>query len=175
MHDYDFELCFDLPDTEQDPGEFVESLYVHNCNDALIGIGRPGRIALAFTRTSVSAQEAIFSAISDVQNSVPGAVLREAEPDLVGLTDMARILGFSRQNMRKLVITNSPGFPLPVHEGKPSIWHLAKVLTWLKVNKNYPIDDALLEVAKTNMQLNLIKEISEIEPSFRKEVQILLA
>ncbi len=99
---------------------------------ALVGIGQNGRIALDFIRESRSAFEAISTAISDVKNVIPDARLIEASPDLVGLTDVAEILGFSRQYMRKLTLVSGAEFPAPVHEGKSSIWHLAQVLMWLK-------------------------------------------
>jgi hypothetical protein len=40
----------------------------------------------------------------------PGAELVEASPDFVGLTDVADLVGCSRQNIRKLMLTHSaPG------------------------------------------------------------------
>jgi hypothetical protein len=33
--------------------------------------------------------------------AIPGAMLAEAAPDFVGLTDVAELTGMSRQNMRK--------------------------------------------------------------------------
>jgi hypothetical protein len=47
--------------------------------------------------------QALLSALSDVQRVMPDAKLVEASPDLVGLTDIANLLGFSRQYMRKLL------------------------------------------------------------------------
>ena len=38
--------------------------------------------------------------------TAPGATLTEADPDLVGLTDVADILGCTRQNMRRLMVTD---------------------------------------------------------------------
>lgn len=52
----------------------------------------------------------------------------EAGPDYVGLTEIAELLGISRQAMRKIMATNIEAFPLPVHEGNPSIWHLKNKL-----------------------------------------------
>ena len=124
MGQYDFTLKFALAQQDADPEAFVEQLLAEGCDDALIGIGQYGRIALNFTREATSAGEAVLSALSDVQRIIPAARLVEAAPDFVGLTDIANILGFSRQNMRKLVIKSGPNFPLPVHDGKPAIWHI---------------------------------------------------
>ncbi len=69
------------------------------CDDALVGVGQPGRIALDFTREARSASEAVLSAIKDVQRAIPGARLIEAGPDYVGLTEVAEMVGVTRQNI----------------------------------------------------------------------------
>jgi hypothetical protein len=167
MKEYEFRLKFSLQDASIDPEVYVEQLGVGGCDDALVGIGQNGRIALDFMRESRSAFEAISTAISDVKNVIPDARLIEASPDLVGLTDVAEILGFSRQYMRKLTLVRGAEFPAPVHEGKSSIWHLAQVLMWLKKNKTYQIENTLLEIAQTNMQVNVEKELASIKPGMR--------
>ena len=60
----------------------------------------------------------------------------EVAPDLVGLTDVADIVGVSRQNMRKLMLAHPGSFPAPVHEGSASIWHL-RTLAWLQAKGSY--------------------------------------
>jgi hypothetical protein len=54
-------------------------------------------------------------------------------------------------------------FPLPVHEGKPAIWHLSIVLSWFEDNKTREFDTALMEIAHVNMQCNLIKEVAGLD------------
>ena len=162
MNDYEFTLRFSLPGSKQDPGSFVDKLALAGCEDALVGIGQNGRIALEFTRSATSALEAIASALRDIRQAIPEARLVEAAPDFVGLTDMAEIAGFSRQNMRKLMISGLSSFPLAVHEGNPAVWHLAQFLQWLKEAKKLDVDDRLLEIAKTTMQVNIAKEVREL-------------
>jgi len=173
MKEYEFILKFSLPDNEADPEIFIEKLEDAGCDDALIGGGCSGRIALDFTRISSSALEAVLSAIRDVKRAIPGAGLIEATPDLVGLTDVADILGFSRQYMRKLMLKN-PDFPPPLHEGSPSIWHLAKILQWMAQKNKYPIEETLLDIATINMQFNITKDMQDIEPAFQANIQALL-
>ena len=158
MREYEFTLKFRLPDASADPGQFVDALAEAGCDDALVGIGQQGRIALDFAREAATAFEAIVSAVQDVKLAIPGAELIEASPDFVGLTDVAEIAGFTRQNMRKLMISNVATFPVAVHEGTPSLWHLASVLTWLREHQKRDVDMALLDVARTNMTLNIAKE-----------------
>jgi hypothetical protein len=76
-----------------------------------------GRIALNFIREAASAKEAIISTLTDVKRVIPHARLLEVTPDFVGLSDVAELLGVSRQNMRKLMVTHPLSFPAPLHEG----------------------------------------------------------
>ena len=175
MKEYEFTLKFVLNDASVDPAIYIEPLGAQGCDDALVGIGQNGRIVMTFIREASSAYEAISSAIRDVKCVIPDARLIEATPDLVGLTDVAELLGFTRQNMRKLMLGSGGTFPAPVHDGKPAIWHLSKVLNWLKERNKYQIDDALLEVSNTNMQFNIVKEINEVDPVLQDTMRTLIA
>jgi predicted DNA-binding transcriptional regulator AlpA len=171
---YDFTLKFSLDSEATHPERFVEPLAEAGCDDALIGIGQEGRIAFNFTREATSAFDAIASAIRDVKKVIPTAKLIEATPDFVGLTDVAELLGVSRQYMRKLMMSDST-FPYPVHEGKPALWHLATILQWLKSCKAYPIKDDLIEIAETNRQFNITKELVNMELSQHDNIRALIA
>ena len=175
MTEFDFVLKFDLPDPKSDPDKFVGALYDSGCDDATIGIGQHGRIALNFTREAVTALDAVASAIADVRRAIPGARLVEATPDLVGLTDIAEILGCSRQNIRKLVTGNKSIFPSPVHEGSSSIWHLAKVLPWFIAKGSYKIEENLIEISGANMQVNIARQMQDLEPGFHQNIKALMA
>ena len=174
MGQYNFTLRFALGEHDADPNLYVDKLLAEGCDDALIGLGRHGRIALEFTREAPSADEAILSALVDIQRAIPNAKLVEATPDLVGLTDIANLLGFSRQYMRKLVVEKGAGFPLPVHEGKPAIWHLSTVLSWFADSKARKFDTALMEIARVNMQCNLIKEVAGLDRSMSDRFKALI-
>ena len=141
----------------------------------MIGIGQPGRIAFDFTRAADSAFDAISSAFADVKRVVPDAKLIEATPDLVGLTDVADIVGCSRQNIRKIMVSSGGTFPLPVHEGKSVLWHLSSVLIWLNERKSYQVADCLLEIASINRQLNVAKEMAAIDQAPRIEILSLVS
>jgi hypothetical protein len=103
MKDYEFILKYDLPEHASDPEQYLDALYEAGCDDALIGIGLHGLLALDFTRKSTSALAAITSAMQDVKKAIPMSRLIEATPDLVGISDLDALLGHSRQNMRKIV------------------------------------------------------------------------
>jgi len=169
MKTYEFELKFCLPKTSQNPSFFVERLAETGCTDALVGIGKTGRIAFLFARDAYSALEAVMSAVNDIRKAIPDAKLIEAAPDLVGLSDIAEILGYSRQNIRKLMMNNLVSFPAPIHEGKTVLWHLSSILSWVKESNRYQVDELLLEVANINMQLNIAKESVHMNATIQKQ------
>lgn len=173
--EYNFILKYQLSDQDCDLDALVERLGEAGCDDATVGIGQAGRIALAFTREAQSAEAAVVSAMSDVKRVIPSAKLIEAAPDFVGLTDVADAVGVSRQNMRKLMIAHAATFPPPVHEGSAAVWHLADVLAWLQAKGSYQLEPALVDVAVTAMQVNLAKEVRQVAPRLRREVRALVA
>jgi len=65
------------------------SLATVGCDDALIGIGKRGKIALNFIRESSSAKEAVHSAIAQVVLAIPQAVFLEVNPDFISVTEVA--------------------------------------------------------------------------------------
>ncbi|WP_454695048.1 helix-turn-helix transcriptional regulator [Achromobacter aegrifaciens] len=173
--EYTFTLKYQLADGDHDMDALVERLGAAGCDDALIGTGLPGRIALEFTREADSAEAAVCTALRDVRRAVPSAKLIEAAPDLVGLTDVAEIVGVSRQNMRKLMLAYPDSFPLPVHEGSTSIWHLADVLAWLQARGGYPQAASAMDVARVALQVNAAKERQRLAPSVSTKLEALLA
>lgn len=155
---YTFTLKYALNENDSDLDDIIERLGVAGCDDALVGTGRPGRLALNFTREGESADQAVRSAIADVHRAVPTATLIEASPDLVGLTDIAEIAGVSRQAMRKLMLAHPTDFPPPVHEGTLAIWHLAEVLDWLSQRAKYAVQTEILETACVTLEVNAGRE-----------------
>lgn len=173
MKEYDFTLKFSFKNSQIDPDSYVEALSAGGCDDALIGVGKKGYISLNFIREASSAYEAISTAIADVKSVIPWASLIEAAPDYVGLTDVAKILGCTRQNIRKLIVDSEPSSLVPVYEGTPSIWHLAEILAWLREAKTYSIDVSLMEIAKTNMDINIAKNWQKVEPTAQEKIKAL--
>ena len=168
---YEFTLKFRLPVDGRDMDAFVERLGECGCDDALVGIGQPGRMALQFSREAPSASEAILSAIADVRQAIPGADLIEAAPDLVGLTDVAELLGVSRQNMRKVMLSHVHDFPPPVYEGSVSLWHLSEVLVWFEARGEDRVSMELLDVADVTRQINASIRAPEIQLRIRKRLE----
>lgn len=166
--EYTFTLKYQLTEDDCTADELVERLGEAGCDDALVGIGQPGRLALEFTREAENADSAVRSALIDVRSAIPSARLTAVSPDLVGLSDVAEIVGVSRQNMRKLMLTHANSFPAPLYEGSTSIWHLADVLDWLQAKGSYSMPKAVLDVARVALQVNLAKEGRRLSPSSSK-------
>ncbi|WP_243448451.1 helix-turn-helix transcriptional regulator [Candidatus Thiosymbion oneisti] len=157
MKDYEFTLKYRLGEACEDPEQYLGALAEAGCEDAVVGIGQNGRISLSFTRESESALAAISSALEDVQRAIPDAKLVEATPDFVGVTDIADLFGVSRQYIRQLIQGKGASFPEPIHEGKPSLWHLTDVLAWFQENQAKAVEPEVYEVSQVNMQVNVFK------------------
>jgi predicted DNA-binding transcriptional regulator AlpA len=173
--EYTFTLKYQLAEHDSDVDALVERLGEAGCDDALVGIGQLGRLGLEFTREAESAQAAVRSALADAKRAVPLAKLVEAVPDLVGLTDVAELVGVSRQAMRKLMLSHAATFPAPVHEGSASIWHLAEVLGWLEEKGGYALERKMLETARAALEVNLAKEVHPLPVAAARELKLLVA
>lgn len=153
----EFTLKYRLSAINASHDVLVERLYEAGCDDALVGLGIPGHLALEFIREASSAEEAILSALADVKRAIPDARLIEVGPDLVGLTEVADLLEMSRQNMRKVMLKNPTEFPVPVHSGNSSLWHLASVLQFLQ-ERDYVVRQPMIDVSIAAMRFNIEKE-----------------
>jgi hypothetical protein len=166
MSRYDFALTFALPHPDQDPERHLDALFAAGCDDAAVGVGRAGMIGLDFSRSAETAEHALRSAIRDVRTAIPGAILVQAGPDLVGLSDMAEIFGYSRQNMRKYAtgqIRARATFPPPSVVGDPSLWHLAEITAWLRLNTDVQPPADLCAVARAAAKINFEVERARLE------------
>ena len=171
MAKYDFALTFTLPDRSADPADYLDALYEAGCDDATVGIGKRGSIALEFTREAEGAEKAVQSAIAGVGKAIPGAELVEVKPDLVNLTDVADMLGCSRQNIRKyasgeIAAVKAP-FPAPAFVGSPDLWHFVEVGSWLIRHTDLKPRREILETAAAAGAVNLETQKKRIESARR--------
>jgi hypothetical protein len=75
---FTFPLDYELMSDESDMDALVERLAEEGCDDALVGVGQPRRLALEFIRDALSADDAIGGAVKDVRRAVPNPRLIEA-------------------------------------------------------------------------------------------------
>ena len=171
MATYEFSLTFTLPDSDADTEQYLDALFEAGCDDALAGVGERGAIGLDFTREADSADEAIRSAIENVQAAIPGAALLEASPDLVGVSDIAELVQCRRQNIQKFVASGA--FPKPYHLGRSPMWHFFDVAMWLTSRplRAIQLSRETVEVSKTTYRLNLNVQQQRFEESQRVNVE----
>jgi hypothetical protein len=157
---YEFVLTFRLASADANPDVFLDALFEAGCDDATVGTGRPGMIGIQFAREASSAEEAMTTAINGVQRAIPGAVLVEAGPDLVNLTDVAQLVGCTKQNIRKYASgearrTGEVPFPFPAVTSATNLWHFAEVAVWLRRYAAMQVPESVAEVAKAAAKVNL--------------------
>lgn len=165
MKPYNFVLHFELPNPNDNPEAYLDALFEAGCDDAVVGTGLPGCLALDFTRESASALAALTTAVSDVKAAIPQARLTEVGPDLLNMSDIADVVSeqvqsITRQTVRKYamaeVVRVKNRFPAAAVSGNSPVWHLADVLAWMLENEKLPSGQAehLLEAALTIKKFN---------------------
>lgn len=77
--EHQFTLIYQVAEDE-DPAVLVERLADAGIDDALVGTGQPGRLAMAFCREAATASLAVRSALEDVDVALPGARLLQVLP-----------------------------------------------------------------------------------------------
>jgi hypothetical protein len=169
---YEFTLRIRLPHDEPDPEAWLDRLFEAGCDDATIGTGRQGFAALVFAREAPSAAKAVATAIRDVRRAMPRARIVAAEPDLVNLADLARLMGFTRQNMRKYVLgqvrTVRAAFPAPAISGPESYWRLAEVGIWMAAHAAARVQPGLVEIACETSRVNLRAQQARLRQVLRQ-------
>ncbi len=75
MTNYAFTLRYQLAIDSFNQDELIERLAEAGCTDALVGLGKPGGIALEFARKAESLRDARESAIADIKRAIPSATL----------------------------------------------------------------------------------------------------
>lgn len=170
-----FTLIYRLPPGVGESGTLVEALAEEGCDDALVGTGQAGRLALEFCREADTAEAALHSALADVRRAIPGARLIEAAPDYVGLTDAADRVGLSRQYLRKLMLAQQSTFPTPLHGGSTSIWHLADLLEWFTSQGIRPIAGNDIALARATRDVNLARAASRLPRGAARRLEKLVA
>jgi hypothetical protein len=158
MLNFEFTVTFSVPGLDWDEDQISNKIFGSGLNDALVLLGLRGVIGLDITRSAPTAEEAIKSAISDIRGVFPEANLLEVKPDLVSIADIAKLVGQSRQNLRKL-----RGFPPPTLTGAKPYWHLFEVSRWYADQGKTPIPNTTVETSQAAWAQNLQLEQQRLE------------
>lgn len=124
--------------------ELEDALFEAGCDDGML-FSKNQVVYIEFDRDADSLEEAIVSAINDVESS--GFQVARVEPsDLVTSAEISRRANRSRQSVAQIIKgkRGKGGFPIPVAgvTSKTSVWSWAEVSNWLL--KEEKIDDLFL-------------------------------
>jgi hypothetical protein len=145
----------------QTPG-LEDALFESGCDDALLCFY--GSTAyLEFDRAGSSFEQAVLSAIADIESSTLAARVVSVDATLLGLSDIAQRSQLSRQAIAMLKDgTRGPGsFPAPVQRltGHSPLWRWAAVARWLY--ENGKLSAELAENAQVMENINLALALRE--------------
>ena len=152
-----FTLIVDGPDVQDEAS--VDALFEAGCDDALVGRAE-GIQYVEFDREAARLDDAILSAVADVE-MVPGlTVARIADAGLVSMADIGARLGRTREGVRLLVAgARGPGgFPPPVTDPRSRyrLWRWSDVRHWIATHLEKEAgssDDDVLTAVNASLEL----------------------
>ncbi len=169
-----FTLIVNGPDLQDDA--YIDMLFEAGCDDGTVGRA-DGIQYIDFDREAPSFDEAILSAVTDVERVAGAEVVRVADAGLVSMTDIATRIGRTRESVRLLVTgARGPGgFPPPVTDprGRYRLWRWSDVANWLTTQLGevtLPEDRAATTL---NASLELRRQWRKQTPTFRKTLRAL--
>lgn len=152
-----FTLIVDGPDVQDEA--LIDALFEAGCEDALVGRAE-GIQYVEFDREAARLDDAILSAVADVEK-VPGVtVARIADAGLVSMADIAARTGRTREGVRLLTAgARGPGgFPPPVTDPRSRyrLWRGSEVERWLSTYLGKEVgtfDDDVLTAINAGLEL----------------------
>ena len=133
-----FQFTLVLKNVNENTNGLEDGLYEAGCDDALINF-RNGAVYLDFDREASSLEEAVVSAIKNVQSSSVDADVASVAPEnLVTESEIAKRLNMSRQTVSLWTKgERRKYFPHPVMRlaEKSPLWSWCEVVNWLNDNK----------------------------------------
>jgi len=176
-HNETFDFTLVLRGINEITSEIEDALFESKCDDALLHSNN-GSIFLEFTRSASSLEEAVISAIKDVEKNkyIEVAVVEPA--DFVTIAEIARRAELSREYIRKLVKgeRGAGGFPTPLagSSSKTLIYSWVEVSNWLSENqilKNRNDLKVAIIIKQFNDQLNNRRKLLNPKTAIAKPIQ----
>ena len=153
--------------------ELEDALFEAGCDDGML-FSKNQVVYIEFDRDADSLEEAVVSAINDVESA--GFQVARVEPsDLVTSAEISRRANRSRQSVAQIIKgkRGKGGFPIPVAgvTSKTSVWSWAEVSNWLL--KEEKIDDLfLIKKAEVIRDVNETLELRR-HPYLAKKINFL--
>jgi predicted DNA-binding transcriptional regulator AlpA len=147
--------------------DLEDRFFESGCDDALLSF-RDGVFYIDFDREAESMQEAILSAILDVERVDTGIRVIRVEPDdLVTASEIAERTGRSRESIRLLAAgkRGQGGFPPPLRgmKSRTRLWRWAEVASWL-AEREGDLAESSVEEANTIAAINGALELRRHAP-----------
>lgn len=166
-----FEFTVIATGLDPEAEDFEVRFFDAGCDDATVSFQK-GHILVDFTREAETLEQAITSAINDIEKT--GASVERVEPDpLVSLADIAR-----RADLSRAAITNyvkgdrGAGFPAPklrVTTDNP-LWDWADASKWLFEHHRLTLDVAINAMVVSEANLVITRGYDDFGPTLHKRV-----
>lgn len=177
-----YEFILVLKNVDENTPDLEDSLYRSGCDDALINF-RNNTVYLDFDRKANSLEQAILSAIHDVERASIGAIVASVGPeDLVTESDIAKRLKMKRQTVSLWINgerRKSNPFPKPIMKlsDRSPLWKWSEITQWLYESMIIK-DDLVVKNAIFLSNLNMALEsrdekLKKIQNSLLKKIGIL--
>lgn len=153
-----------------------DALYESGCDDALI-CAYGNSVYVEFDREADCLDQAIASAVENIESAGIGAIVESVDSALVGLSDIAEMTTMSRQAIAMLKdgTRGSGDFPCPVQriKGQSPLWDWADVAEWLLNSGRLKEGSELVVNARVLTKWNLALRASASKDF--KEVELIAA
>ena len=140
---HNFTLIVDGPDLQD--ASLIDAVFEAGCDDAAIG-RIDGIQYVDFGREAVTLDQAILSAVADLERIDGAHVVRIADAGLVSRADISTRIGRTREGVRLLITgARGPGgFPPPITDPRSRyrLWRWSDVALWLTRNLGEELSDA---------------------------------
>ena len=154
---HNFTLIVDGPDLQD--ASLIDAVFEAGCDDAAIG-RIDGIQYVDFDREAVTLDQAILSAVADLERIDGVHVVRIADAGLVSMADISSRIGRTREGVRLLITgARGPGgFPPPITDPRSRyrLWRWSDVALWLTRNLGEELsgaDDEILAAFNAGLEL----------------------
>lgn len=161
---YQFTLV--LANVDDETPYLEDTLFEAGCDDALINY-KNGTVYLDFDREAENLEEAVISAIQNVEAAGIGAQIVSVAPEhLVTLSDIAERVSLTKQSISLLASgeRGRGGFPKPVLKisNKSPLWRWSSVAEWLYKQGKIK-DQSMVENANFLEEVNIALDLRNRE------------
>jgi len=170
METYTFTLIVEGPDLQAEG--MIDSLFEAGCDDSLVG-SVDGVQYVEFDREAESLEQAVLSAVDDLESVEGVMVVRLADAGLISMADIAARTGRTRESVRLLISgeRGPGGFPPPVTDPRSRyrLWRVVEVEQWFDTHLSGELthtrDDHIRTIINAGLELRRHRPLVSTEPA----------